>query len=279
MKHLPPRAPSSNVRPSSGSFHNRGRLFSTLNRQLSSDGTHTVQNASREQSLPTPTAPDKTYVPSPQRHRHVQSAKARLEISNTIQLVLQDCENHHASDDSSTVSIPGSDLAVYDVNQNLTIDHKPARRSSQSLATKDSEQFIHHNISFDKSANRPSSAKYPSWTSVPISPAVEEEKEEKVAEDLKPSVYGYRLKRQVYGSNPDIFTSGLLALQPVIMFKLDETDNKPSNRDPAEGNSSAPSCSRYEEVLYLEQFDINIINTILTTFSNLEILAEYFLFF
>ena len=241
VKHLPPRPPSVSGRPCSGGFQNRGRLFSTLRQQLTSDGIH-AQQTSTEQSSPPPPVPNNTPKISPLIHRRVQSAKARLEMCNT--------QNPYPSS-SNAVAIPGKDLAVYDVNKNLTIERKPARRSSRSLGG-DSNQFIHHNISLDKSANRPSSAKSSCWTSAPISLAVEpEEKEEKVAEDLKPSVFGYRLKRQVYGSNPDIFASGLLALQPATMFKLDETYKKPSKKDHAEGNPDAASCSRYEILLYL----------------------------
>ncbi|KAK7111134.1 uncharacterized protein [Littorina saxatilis] len=214
VKHLPPRPPSVSRRPFSGGFHNRGRLFPTLKREHD-PGSAASEQATTEDGLSTTSYTSQpTHVSALPKQRHVQSAKAQLEMAHPHKT-----ENNQLDVDYALV-VPGNDLAVYDVNRNLVIDRKPAKRNSRE-STSDLFQDNHHGF-LGKSASRPSSAKSLSLNSAPVSPAVDSRKnEDSVPDDLKPSVFGYMLKRQVYGSNPNIFTSSLLALQPGAMFKLD----------------------------------------------------------
>ena len=238
MKHLPPRAPSSNGRPLSGCFQNRGRLFSTPNHHhLSDNCTQSTQtfsgHSSPQHHVPVQGSANHS-VPTTFKNRRIQSAKARLETSTS-----QCIADTFACD---TVVVPGSNIAVYDVNRNLALDHKPVKRRGSG---KDSYLYTHE-ISAVRSASRPSSAKS-GWTSAPVSPAVaSEQTEELVPEDLKPSVYGYRLKRQVYGSNPDIFTPCQQPLQLHTMLKLDNRPNIPSEGDAKGDQSNSRGCgTRY----------------------------------
>ncbi|XP_076458066.1 uncharacterized protein LOC143291835 [Babylonia areolata] len=228
VSHLPPRAPSCSGRPWSGCFQNRGRLFSTLKQQSANDtdGTQTTGNSpSPIHIAPTPPSPENSgdNVKSSLKHRRVQSAKARLERFPT----------NGVHSDNATVACPGSDLAVFDVNMNLNIDRKPFRRHSKAH-TKDNKPFPHEVLA-DRSASRPSSAKTGKnveWIPAPcLAEPQSEEMQTEAGDTLKPSVYGYRLKRQVFGSNPNIFTAGLQSSHPSTMFRLDETGAPASRQE------------------------------------------------
>jgi hypothetical protein len=116
---------------------------------------------------------------------------------------------------------------VYDVNKNLKIERKPPKPKNSDGQDSLSQHFI------DKSRRRPSSARSgDSWSSCPVSSVAEDNKDgEQVPDNLKPSVYGYQFKRQVYGSNPDIFSEDghEPVKQDAVMFKLDESAHKKSS--------------------------------------------------
>ena len=119
-----------------------------------------------------------------------------------------------------------TNISVFDINKNFNFETKPKKKTGRCV-----DEAIQHGLN-ERAMMRPSSAK---TRSSPISPAVDYDNV--IPDDLKPSVYGYRFKRQVYGNNPDIFDTNLnTESEDAVKYRfdvnsVDNTDENPVLED------------------------------------------------
>ncbi|XP_046574071.1 uncharacterized protein LOC124282146 [Haliotis rubra] len=230
VDHLPPSGPKYNNEYQKA-FHYRGKLFcSTANRlrnlcQQPRRDAFTESFVRDEDILSEELSSRLVYEPQtshkPNRPRRIQSAKGRLEKR-------QDCDET----DSQCLEKTGSQVSVVDMNLNVHIPKKPKPKRPQSASVVSPPKSDRSGRS-STGTSRPSSAK--SALAQPISGETTDN------DGVKPSVFGLKLKRQVFGSEPGIFSSTEDLTSKGFPYVL-SSDSGKANKDPSESIRSMPAC-------------------------------------
>ncbi|XP_048248073.1 uncharacterized protein LOC124144559 [Haliotis rufescens] len=230
VDHLPPSGPKYNNEYQK-EFHYRGKLFcSTANRlrnlcQQPRRDAFTESFMRDEDIISDELSSRSVYRPQtsskPSRPRRIQSAKGRLEKR-------QDCEET----DSPCLEKSGSQVSVVDMNLNVHIPKKTKPKRPQSASFVSPPKSDRSGPS-STCSSRPCSAK---------SALGQQVSGETVDNDgVKPSVFGLKFKRQVFGSDPGIFSSTEDLTSKGFPYVLSGDSGK-TNKDPDKNIRSMPAC-------------------------------------